>query len=284
MPRRTHCRTGFTLIELIVVMAIVAVLLGMLLGAVQATRETANRVHCANNLRQLGIAIHSYHSERGKMPPYASSGRTEIPGGWLLFLLPYFGQQEIYNEIRAHYQPKPGAEVEVYAMGAAALPGVNFPSVLCPSDPSVSRDGTGNYLANWFTFAKGEKGKAQTGFYLPPYRFSDITDGLSNVVLFAEGYQVCDTLPRWALYPVHYHNFGVTQDGLPSDDPAYLPEDYTMFQVRPRSCDKLRSQTPHAAMQVTMGDGSVRPVSAILPTTWKQILKPNDGLPQGTDW
>lgn len=277
-------REAWSLIELLVVVAIIAVLLGMLFAAVQRVREAANRVECGNNMKQLGVAIHSFHDAHQKMPPYASGmNQGEIFGGWLISLLPYLDQQTIYNDLQSHYQPRPDAQIKVYVAGSAMLPDLNLPTLQCPSDPTGqdNRGARTNYLANWYAFANGAK-----GYYFPrAKRFSDLTDGLSNVVLFGEGYSVCDLLPRWALYPPYYHNFGVTQDGLPSDHFQYSPDEYTMFQVQPSLCDKWRAQTPHSAMTVMVGDGSVRSVArGIDAQLWKEVLKPNDGAPVSSDW
>jgi prepilin-type processing-associated H-X9-DG protein len=92
---------AFTLVELLVVIAILTVLLGLLLAAVQRVRESANRVSCAANLKQIGLALHSYHDAYGQFPP---GGITEGPccetlskGTWTIYILPYLEQVALYR-------------------------------------------------------------------------------------------------------------------------------------------------------------------------------------------
>jgi prepilin-type N-terminal cleavage/methylation domain-containing protein len=87
-------RPGFTLIELLVVIAIIAVLIALLLPAVQAAREAARRSQCVNNLRQIGVAMHNYHSSIGSLPPGVQNA---VYGTWQLFVLPYVEQQALFN-------------------------------------------------------------------------------------------------------------------------------------------------------------------------------------------
>ena len=82
-------RTGFTLIELLVVIAIIGVLVGLLLPAVQQAREAARRSSCANNLKQVGLAVHNFHDGYKKLPP-TSAGYAKLP--WTGLLLPYLEQ------------------------------------------------------------------------------------------------------------------------------------------------------------------------------------------------
>src|SRR6516225_9196948 len=100
-------RLAFTLIELLVVIAIIGVLIALLLPAVQKVREAANRMKCANNLKQLGLAMHNHHDAMGTFPPaYVNTGtfyrnsRYYITHGWAPFLLPYIEKQPLYDLYR----------------------------------------------------------------------------------------------------------------------------------------------------------------------------------------
>lgn len=199
--RRSHSRAAFTLVELLVVIAIIAVLIGLLLPAVQKVREAANRMHCDNHLKQIGLGLHNYHDTHGVLPPgylsgVDSTGNDTGPGwGWAALMLPYIEQQALFNQINLKLPIEDPAHAAVRVM-----PLITY---LCPSDSpprtfaSARRSATGQILApvcdlatsNYAgVFGIGEPGVDGEGVFFrnSQLKITDITDGTSNTLMIGE--------------------------------------------------------------------------------------------------
>src|SRR5262245_49835373 len=135
---------AFTLIELLVVIAIIAILIGLLLPAVQKVREAANRIKCMNNLKQLGLAAHHYHDANEHLPPAVGyyPPAAGAFGSYFFHLLPYAEQDNLYSSALGSVTfPQPDGPTTVYYPGNNMVYSQSVPIFLCPSDPSVGRDG-----------------------------------------------------------------------------------------------------------------------------------------------
>src|SRR5947209_1510973 len=138
-----HHRRGFTLIELLVVIAIIAVLIALLLPAVQAAREAARRMQCTNNLKQIGLALHNYHSANGSFPMGCSSGMYSGIGVYNVKqnlsahaqMLPFLEQQQIYNALNFSWGCEDNTAVLCYLINATGT-NAQIKAFVCPSDPN----------------------------------------------------------------------------------------------------------------------------------------------------
>jgi prepilin-type N-terminal cleavage/methylation domain-containing protein len=196
---------AFTLIELLVVIAIIAILIGLLVPAVQKVREAAARTQCTNNLRQIGIALHNYHGTYGKfMPPRGDEqspnqiNTFSVFGGWMVNLLPYVEQDNLFKVIR------------VYPTGFFANWGQPVKTFICPSDGlSFRPTPPGNAAVTDYLGVTGNDDNVNAQFFGPTNgifdisskgtRFADITDGTSVTLMVGERPPVSDL--SWGWWP-----------------------------------------------------------------------------------
>ncbi|QDU60264.1 hypothetical protein Pan216_11030 [Planctomycetes bacterium Pan216] len=281
MRRTRHgCHSsGFTLIELLVVIAIIGVLVGMLLPAVQQARESARRMQCANNLRQIGEAVHNFETAHEYIPPSATEDdpRSINPNdhSFMSFLLPYLDQVNVRDRYTLDY--------DWYHTENHDAIGAMFKVVQCPSSPGP-RQSSGTFEMIDWEAATGDYGVLQGldssvfSMGLPTdypragittdrevTRFGDVTDGLSKTILMGE----------IAGRPAYYRNGKRVADLINTSKPDYGVWASRQFKIQPRghTRDGLLFPGPCAAncsndrglysfhpgvVNVCMGDGSVR--------------------------
>ena len=169
--REQHQRSrGFTLIELLVVIAIIAVLVALLLPAVQSAREAARRSQCKNNLKQIGLALHNYHSVHKRFPPPVIIGPDgKTPHSWRVAILPYVEQKHLYD---AYRQDEPWDSENNLKILKQMPPVFRHPNEPAGSTTSCYFALTGKNTG----FGEGSDG----------VRIRDIIDGTSNTLLVVE--------------------------------------------------------------------------------------------------
>jgi len=201
---RSVRRSAFTLIELLVVIAIIAILIGLLLPAVQKVREAAARSKCQNNLKQLGLGLHAYHDALGTLPAgYYSAGPFTYTG-WQLQILPFIEQQALWTNSYNYLLANP-ANTDSNSFPAA---GYVLSLFMCPSNtrpPTIVYSGVTYELTSYLgcTGTTSNNPIAGNGILYcnSKVRLVDITDGTSNTIAVGERPAVGDMYWGWGFSP-----------------------------------------------------------------------------------
>jgi prepilin-type N-terminal cleavage/methylation domain-containing protein/prepilin-type processing-associated H-X9-DG protein len=298
----TSRRRAFTLIELLVVIAIIAVLIGLLLPAVQKVREAANRAQCLNNLKQIALAAHNYHDTYQKFPtgwhqPALVDGRPTGGTNLWIGLLPYFEQDNLYRSWD-NYDNRNNV-----AGGMNAVQAQVIKLLICPSDPlqpvvylnstmappwTWGYYGISSYGGNGGTrsFARPYSRITQDGIFFRDSSvcLTDVKDGSSNTFLFGERYHRDPQFDlnagpfaqtgRWACV-AGWGTLVNVELSTPVPINYQVPPGGDSSTVENRSC-AFGSGHPGGA-NFAFADGSVRFLSDSIPLLTLQALSTRDG-------
>jgi prepilin-type N-terminal cleavage/methylation domain-containing protein/prepilin-type processing-associated H-X9-DG protein len=282
---RFPARSAFTLIELLVVIAIIAILIGLLLPAVQKVREAAARTQCTNNLKQMGLGLHNYHDTYQKLPQgtvdWNTNGTAPYEGSWSwqAQILPYIEQDNVYRQAKA-WQVPPNTYSWSNPMCSQKMKIYN-----CPSDsrgasawPGAS-SGLPDQATTGYLGVSGTTSTAYDGILYMGSKVTlvGITDGTSNTIMVGERPPNSNLEFGWWLTAYGYDGRGNADCVLTTNDLAvanYFNTNYgcdttTMalkIGLQPGKpnvgCDGAHFWSFHSGgAQFLMGDGSCRMVT-----------------------
>jgi len=261
MNAHTKSRSGFTIVELLVVIVIIGILAGLLLPAVQQAREAARRMTCSSHLRQIGLALHSYDQTYGRLPP------TILPSGasgWVS-LLPYIERNALYSQwdFGKKLTDAPNTELrkktpDVWRCPSMVLPDTNgerqgFSSYAFSTGSEYYRKSINNgAMVDWMNQLYWERGEEQSSTSIGELT---VLDGSSNTILAGElGFGIKDLEP----------NGGFTQwaQGYPYHSAASMAGTFNAKKGKFdfRSWETFRGPHPGSVL-VVMSDGSVDSIS-----------------------
>jgi prepilin-type N-terminal cleavage/methylation domain-containing protein len=291
-----HLR-GFTLVELLVVIAIIGILIALLLPAVQAAREAARRIQCANHLKQIGLAIHNFHDSRGGIPPSAVTQRGHAT--WLVLVMPYLEQTNLHStwDMERTYYVQPLSAIQ------AQIPFYYCPSRRSPPQLSISGDGRGSVphrpgalgdyaicggdgsIIPWNASADGGNGFTATtrlsGTFIgssPTWRyvgwqfqrsFKDMEDGLSNILAVGEKHVHPDHMGDPVYGDSSCYNSDHTKTIVRVAGPGVPIMSRPNENTIPPSTLLRTYGSSHSGgvCQFVLGDGSVRAIKPTINTT-----------------
>lgn len=290
---------GFTLIELLVVIAIIAILIALLLPAVQAAREAARKAQCQSNLKQIGIALHSYHENAKCLPPgwLGVSGNAPDANGptgwsWAALLLPQLENTALYRQINFN--------ATVDHVSNAGIRNKALPVFRCPSDPSaefwtLNNESSGapivtlptaNYVGSFGLTDLDSVSTTPPGTLVlgegvfghnKPTRFTEIVDGLSNTFLVGEHRTNMTASPEW-----HSTWLGIIPAGEEAFVRTLAVSDHTPNHPDAH-IDDFSSSHPQGA-HFLMGDGRVKFLGQTISTQVFQALTTKAGRETQTNF